>query len=583
MCGIWGFISKKLTSISQIRQTEMYNSFQYSENRGPDRSRFQKEHEIVDFFLGFHRLSIMDKTIWGDQPFVCQNEDRIIYLMCNGEIYNFKELKEEYNLQTISNSDCEVILHLYNVLCNNTNSSYESDKKGFEELLYKIKDNEFAFCIIDINLREKRVITRLATDPCSVRPLFYASTTDGLYFSSILRSLSSLIDATDIKRFNPGTYYELVINIPIFSKKKQIQIFENTKTYFKLDISPQYRNYKNKELLQSQYLLDCFEHIKHLLQNAVIRMLHSDRPLGALLSGGLDSSLVVAIASKYLQENYGKQLQTFSIGLPGSTDEKYAKMVAMHCNTIHTHIELTNDDFLNALDQVILATETYDITTIRASTGQYLISKYISENTDIKVLLIGDGSDELFSGYMYFHNNPNETQSHLENIKLLKDIHLYDGLRADRCIAYNGLEARIPFLNAELIDYVLKTDPRLRVPIDKIEKWLLRKSFEGTNYLPNEILWRKKEAFSDGVSQINKSWYEIIQEHLDDIYSNDEFDELSKIFIFNKPHTKESLYYRIKFCEYFTEKSSHIIPYFWLPNWCGNIKEPSARILKSYE
>jgi asparagine synthase (glutamine-hydrolysing) len=311
-------------------------------------------------------------------------------------------------------------------------------------------------------------------------------------------------------------------------------------------------------------------------------MLESDRELGALLSGGLDSSLVVSIASKYLHQ-FGKRLKTFSIGLPGSTDKEYAEMVATFCNTDHTHIELTTEYFLSALKHVIYATETFDITTIRASTGQYLVSKWISEHTNIKVLLIGDGSDELTAGYMYFHKAPSPTDLHIENKKLLTEIHFYDVLRADRGIATHGLEARVPFLDHRFVDLYMSLDPSLRIPTEsRIEKWLLRKSFDTGRYLPAPVLWRKKEAFSDGVSSVQKSWYQIVQESAEQMYTDEQLASAQQLYTHCPPPTKEALYFRDIF-ESLYPNTSHVIPHYWLPNWCGDIKEPSARVLDVYK
>ena len=323
----------------------------------------------------------------------------------------------------------------------------------------------------------------------------------------------------------------------------------------------------------------------------MICRLESDRPIGALLSGGLDSSLVVSIAAAHLKK-LGKRIRTFSIGIPGSTDKEFAEMVAKHCDTDHTHVEFTEQHFLEAIPEVILATETYDTTSIRASVGQFLISRWIKENTIIKVLLIGDGSDEVAAGYMYFHNAPSPFTSHIENVRLVQDIRFFDSLRADRCIAYNGIEARVPFLDHLFIDLYLSIPYEYRVPLQegcigrKIEKWLLRKSFDRNNYvapyLPAAVLWRKKEAFSDGVSSKQKSWYQVIQDNLESMYVSDEFKD-PMITSHISPKTKESLHYRLIFNKYFHPDAAGVIPYYWLPKWCGDITDPSARILKVYD
>lgn len=337
--------------------------------------------------------------------------------------------------------------------------------------------------------------------------------------------------------------------------------------------------------------------IQDIIREKIIEVvevrLESDRPMGALLSGGLDSSLVVAIAAEHFRRQ-GKKLRTFSIGIPGATDKQYAEMVAKHCGTEHTHVEFTQEEFLEALIEVVKATETWDTTTIRASTGQYLISKWIRENTPIKVLLIGDGSDEVCAGYMYFHNAPTPQELHNENMRLTEDIQYYDVLRADRCIACNGIEARVPFLDHQFVDLYLSIPPELRVPTTepskgsrKVEKWLLRKSFDVKTadgipvFLPDPVLWRMKEAFSDGVSGHEKSWYQIIQESVEDQYTDAYFKdpELSHHIV---PPTKEALHFRKLFNEAFNFKAVHAVPYYWMPKWSGDIKDPSARQLAVY-
>jgi asparagine synthase (glutamine-hydrolysing) len=253
---------------------------------------------------------------------------------------------------------------------------------------------------------------------------------------------------------------------------------------------------------------------------------------------------------------------------------------------------------LDAIRDVIEAIESYDITTVRASVGQFLISKWIRQNTDIRVLLIGDGSDELCSGYMYFHNAPSPTAAHDENIRLLGDIGYFDVLRADRCIAYNGIEARVPFLDHEFVNMYLNIPHGNRVPIKdvnntrRVEKWLLRKAFDVTwpeqnnqppkAILPYDVLWRKKEAFSDGVSSRNRSWYQIIQDNLETKYVDADF-ETNEVNYHLRPPTKEALYYRLIFNELFDPMAAAVIPYYWMPKWSGDAKDPSARVLKVYD
>lgn len=547
MCGIWGFI--KFAKSYDIRKLfEAYNRVQ---KRGQDKSTFMTLDNNIH--LGFHRLALMDKSTKGDQPFTFEvNNKRTIYAICNGEIYNYQELVDKNNFILRGHSDCEFLPQMY-------------AKYGFETMLNMI-NGEFGMCIVDIN--ENNIKVYIGRDQTGVRPLFFGYDKNGFCFSSILHGLVNLVEHKSVRQLKRGEYVLLD-----FPKDEEPNI--ETKIYHKLE---DIKICENKE----EYIM---EQIHDVFISAVEKRLHSDRPIGALLSGGLDSSLVVAIASLYLRKK-GQKLRTFSIGMNGSTDEYYAKLVSKHCNTLHTHIEFTEEQFLGAIEEVALATETHDITTIRASVGQYLISKWIKENTDIRVLLIGDGSDELCSGYMYFHKAPTPEESHKENIKLIEDIQYYDSLRADRCIASNNIEARVPFLDLEFVELFLSIPYEMRIPRlneeRKTEKWLLRKSFDKNNYLPKEVLWRKKEAFSDGVSSKEKSWYVIIQEQLEDKYEEKDFDnEEMKYHL--KPVSKEALHYRKLFNNNFGYDLAHVIPYYWLPKWCGNITEPSARVLEIYK
>jgi asparagine synthase (glutamine-hydrolysing) len=541
MCGIWGFITNKTNkNYDIIKLFECFNKIKY---RGPDTSRFIELNEFNQkIFLGFHRLAIIDRYSSGDQPFVIEYDNRTIYSITNGEIYNYMELIELYNLDTsLSKSDCYVIPLLY-------------EKFGAYETA-KLLDGEFSTVILDFYHETGELKVSMFRDPLGIRPLFYNMTDDHLIFGSELKSvIINDPSDTDIRQFQPG------------------YILEYTSSGYKLQLYTDI--YNNNKILDDDVNTIC-QMIRETLEKSVISMLNTERPLGALLSGGLDSSLVVGIASKYLSK-YNKKLRTFSIGIPGSTDRYYAELVANYCNTDHTHIELTVDDFLEAVNPVIYRTETFDITTIRASVGQYLVSKWISENTDIKVLLIGDGSDELTSGYMYFHKTPDPLSGHNENIRLLKNIHYFDVLRADRGIASNGLEARVPFLTKSFVKLYLQIPYDLRIPYnhdDKREKWLLRRSFKNQSIIPDEVLYRPKEAFSDGVSSKEKSWYTILQENI-------LIDSL-KVYDYLPPKTKESAYYRDVFTNFFGD--INIIPYFWLPKWCGDIEEPSARVLDVYK
>lgn len=600
MCGIFGYIVLK--NQKDIHRA-IFEAFSQVQMRGPDRSEFNQINEFVTCYIGFHRLAIMDRSTSGDQPFTLEIKDttqhRSLYTMCNGEIYNFHQLVEENNLNDFikSRSDCECIQYMY-------------ARYGFTETLKQLR-GEFAISILEIDHMNQSIALYLGRDQTAVRPLFLGIDENGIAFGSTLKSIVDIVQPDKIKQVTRGESIRITVS------NSDIKMNMESNIYHVLDqkgIDPRFISNDDDRCLSVPPIV--FDSIYNGLVDAVECRLESDRPLGCLLSGGLDSSLVVSIAAKYLrscggQETCGqaargrtKRLRTFSIGIPGSTDKEYAKMVSEHCDTDHTHCEFTEQEFLDAIPEVIRAIESFDITTVRASVGQFLISRWIKQNTDIRVLLIGDGSDELCSGYMYFHNAPTALDSHLENIRLLEGIQYFDVLRADRCIAYNGLEARVPFLDHKFVDLYLSIPPQYRVPLKedsinslsggrRIEKWLLRKSFDRRRYsddrkcdvpiLPDEVLWRKKEAFSDGVSSNKRSWYQIIQEDVDSVYTDDELKLYQPPGMHLKPITKESLHYRYIFNKEFHPFAATVIPGYWMPRWSGNVNDPSARILKVYD
>lgn len=550
MCGIWGVFS----ATSLYDKNNLDKSFNKIRHRGPDSStiiNFSNINRQSSLSIGFHRLAIRDISFDGDQPFVINIGSRKIVCVVNGEIYNYKELVDQFKLkdELKSQSDCEIIPILYL-------------KYGIDFLMNVIR-GEFAFSIVDMDRSDcTKVLIILARDHLGIRPIFYSYYEGNLMFSSEIKGIIDIAPNNTIKHFEPGTFTKFYLD----AHGKFIT--ENFTFYDR-----QWKtNYDNSNL---QVILPL---IKKTFKKSVLKMIESDRPIGALLSGGLDSSLVVSIASKYLRKK-NKRLSTFSIGMPGSTDKEYAQMVADFCDTDHTHIEFSEKEFLDAVELVIQNIETFDITTVRASVGQYLVSKWISENTNIKVLFIGDGSDELTCGYMYFHKAPTSLDAHNNCCKLLREIHYFDVLRADRGIATNGLEARVPFLDREFVDLYMSISPDLRIPTlnsslgYKVEKWLLRTAFDNGKVLPNAILWRKKEAFSDGVSSETKSWYQIIQDSTKNEIS-------TKTFHYLPPVSPESLFYR-KVYEQFYPHSSTVVPHFWLPAW-SNTNEPSARTLDVY-
>jgi asparagine synthase (glutamine-hydrolysing) len=519
MCGI--FLINKNYNITLVKAKINFNK---GICRGPDNSTFL---ELKNYYLGFHRLSINGLNSNSNQPFFKNN----VYCICNGEIYNYKYIYYILNIRPETKSDCEIILDLYL----NNYSIYN---------IVNILDGVFSFIILDLNKNQLFV----ARDPIGIRPLFYSINYDNnnINYSFASETKQLLFLNKKINFFPPGHY------------------LENDKFMCYYLLPHKIINNEFHNIHHYQNIIQCN------LINAVRKRLLSDRPIACLLSGGLDSSLITSIVSSLLPKH--QQLHTFSIGMKGSTDLFNAKIVSDYLKTIHTEIILTEDEFFNAIPEVIDKIESFDTTTVRASVGNYLICKYISKNTDFKVIFNGDGSDELTGGYLYFHKAPNEIDAHNECIRLLKDIHLYDVLRSDRCISSCGLEPRTPFLDKTFINTYLSIPLKYRFPHNKIEKYLLRNSFE--KYLPEKILYRTKEAFSDGVSSETKSWYSIIQNKLKN--SSFTFDNLQKSNHL-KPITLEQQYYRYLYNKSY-KNQSHLIPYFWMPKW-SNTNDPSARTL----
>ena len=557
MCGIFSYLGVTIDS-EKLRQEYMKTY-----GRGPD-SNVMKQitHNLV---FGFHRLSIMDISFRGDQPLYHPSKPYV--LICNGEIYNYQELKEKYDIQTYSNSDCEVILYLY-------------EKFGIEKTLQLLDSEAYAFCLYD-GLQGKLIVSR---DRFGVRPLFVSKLQNGEYmFCSEMKSLHEFIDVIkgdEIEQFQPGSYriFSLKNEYSFWSHLSLVpsSLVENEKDsgylYYYKKIYDVSKEYDEEVILRS---------IREKMTQAVRKRLMSDRPIGCLLSGGLDSSLISALVAREFKNTGKGQLETFAIGIKGATDLEYAKQVADFIGSKHHSIELEESDFLEAIPEVIKAIESYDTTTVRASTGNYLVGKYIKENTDITVVFNGDGSDEQ-SGYIYLSKAPDKESFHEECVKLLSEIHYFDVLRSDRSLSTDwSLETRSPFLDTDFVNYYMSIPTELKMYEDRIEKYLLRKAFDKENLLPHEVLWRRKEAFSDGCSSNQRSWHKIIQEHVDSKITDVEFLENKDKYTHNTPELKESYYYRKLFEEYYPNMS-FLIPHFWLPKWNGNMKDPSARELTNY-
>ena len=522
MCGIFALIGYNGES------TNVNVNFASGTKRGPEHSELKKLNDTV--YFGFHRLAINGLKL-GNQPLYYKH----FVLICNGEIYNYKELIAKYDLKVTTGSDCEVIVHLYDLLGENF----------INEL-----DGEFAFLLFNTQNNS----TFIARDPYGVRPLYMNNVGNTFCFASDIEPMKCM-SLSNITHFKPGTFMVISrgVNYYIQDSVKYHSIVRNT-------------------------IGDYRQGLYDVLHKVVLkRVTNTERPVACLLSGGLDSSLVAAIAAKHFAKK-GIQLETYSIGLSGSEDLKYAAIVAKHINSKHTEIICTESQFFDSIPQVIKDIESYDTTSVRASVGNWNIGKYIKEYSKAKVVLNGDGADEVMGGYLYFHKCPNADEFDNECKRLLKNIHQFDVLRSDKCIASHGLEPRTPYLDTEFVSYYLNICKYLRYHVGSCEKYLIRETFNTIepSILPHEILYRKKEAFSDGVSGLNHSWYQIIQEKLNDLNTHVP-DEL---YIFNPPITKEQKYYRHLFESYYSGCGA-IIPYFWMPKYV-NASDASARTLQIY-
>ena len=548
MCGIFFY-----RGVNDMNYNKLSQSFNSIKHRGPD--DFHVDYKIyssnsikLNNFIGFHRLSINDVSNSGNQPFESKNATMI----CNGEIYNFKSLIDKYSLNCKSSSDCEVIIHMY-------------EKIGFYETV-KALDGVFAIVLIDKNTG----VVHCARDPIGVRSMYLYNEDDEILVTSELKAIVNLeLDNTKINQFKPGNIWNSVSGYLEYFNVKTHQ--DNLKsTNFKIVRSDDARKTEIKN------------NIVNILTNSIRKRLISDRPIGCLLSGGLDSSLVAAILCKLLKEIdiNAPKLKTFSVGLIGSPDLKYARDVADYIGSDHHDLVLTESEMIAGLEPTIFQLETYDTTTIRAGTPMYLLAKHIKSNFDTTVIFSGEGSDELSGSYMYFHNAPSPEEFQTEIYRLVDDLHYFDVLRCDKSIAGNGLEVRVPFLDKDFLNYYISLDALDKMPQNHtnkpIEKYLLRSSFDN-GLLPDSVLWRQKEGMSDGVSSEKNSWGSIIKKHV----SNMKLDQMAQKYEFNEPVLLESFYYRNIFTKYFPD-CEKTIPYYWLPKWSGNVIDPSARVLDVY-
>lgn len=569
MCGILCLLNE--LSCSQARlKCAIYEGVA----RGPEQTETQCFDNCA---FVFHRLAINGLDVLSMQPIEIDD----ITMICNGEIFNYKELYSMLDVTPTTHSDCEVIIHLYK-------------RFGIERTL-ELLDGEFAFVIHDPT-GEQSVI-HYARDPFGVRPLYLCHGSENVIgIASELKVLNHISKGNmTVEQVEPGTYRTATKNTDdVWS------LSGDTTRYFRI---PSLSLHSETQAEPHVY----FDRIVDSLKLAVRKRVEtSERSVACLLSGGLDSSLIAALSARY----YNK-LNTYSIGMEGSEDLRNARLVADHIGSNHTEIILTEDDFFNAIPEVIKSIESFDTTTVRASVGNYLVAKYIRENSDDKVVLNGDGSDEVTGGYIYMLQAPSDLDFDTECRRLLSDIHYFDVLRSDRSVSSNGLEGRTPFLDKTFVSTYMQIPAHIRNPrstynkdtkywntyaesmfaahrdenirdtiLSRPEKLLLRAAFQTRmpDLLPKSVLWRGKEAFSDGVSGTGKSWFEIIRDHLNDIVIPfRKYDSVDEHMVAD---TKEKLYYRSIFCGHF-KACDKSIPYFWMPKFV-EASDASARTLKHY-
>ncbi len=545
MCSVLGYCG------SGGSYEDISSALRRTRSRGPDAARIVN---TGNGYLGFNRLSIMGLTEEGMQPFTCAGmrtlrfdgdtdapeqrkmpEESEILLVCNGEIYGFRTIKEELQAKGysfISDSDCEILPAMYR--------EYGTD-------MFRMLDAEFAMILYD----RRKDSWIAARDPIGIRPLYYGIREDGTFvFASEPKNLVSLVEKID--PFPPGHY-------------------------FRDGVFVKYRDLSEVTKYNEDNLEEIFCRIHDLLIDGVKKRLDSDTPVGFLLSGGLDSSLVCGIAAHLLD----RPLQTWAIGMDiDAIDLKYAREVADYIHSDHHEVIITKEDVINALEPVIEALGTYDITTIRASIGMYLVCRAIHEQSDVRVILTGEISDEIF-GYKYTDFAPDAEEFQKEAEKRIREIHMYDVLRADRCISVNSLEARVPFGDLDFASYCMAVDPEKKLNRYGKGKYLLRRAFEEDELIPDSILWREKAAFSDAVGHSLK---DDLAEYAESCYTDAEYEAGILKYNHARPFTKESLLYRDIFEKYYPGQSEMVAD-FWMPNrsWEGcNVTDPSARVLSNY-
>jgi len=511
MCGIFAALSPS------ISEKTLLTSFLKGNQRGPDNTTACYVSE--DLWLGFHRLAINGLNDKANQPFIMEG----VYLICNGEIYNYKELFSSINVTPTTESDCEIIIHLYK-------------RFGIEYTLHAIDASEFAFVLYDTALKTMFV----ARDPYGVRPLYQGNIRKMTCFTSELKMFPHM---HQVEPFPPGFV------MTITSEKRTMTKYCSLPSTTKHRVQPS----------------DVWDTLYQCVKKRVVS---TERPIACLLSGGLDSSIIACLVNQCMKElGISRPLETYSIGLPGAEDLAYAEIMAGHLGTKHTSVILSEQDFLNAIPEVIYAIESRDTTTVRASVGNYLVCKHIRKFSDAKIIFNGDGADEVCGGYLYLKNAPSMLEFDRECRRLVKDIHLFDAQRSDRSISSHGLESRTPFLDRAFVELYMSIPAELR--FTSCEKQFLRQAFVGK--LPEVILWRKKEAFSDGVSSMKKSWFSIIQESIPPEIIKEHKHADTDL-------TQEQYYYKKIYDSYYLHD---LLPYFWMPKYTSTT-DCSARTLETY-
>lgn len=553
MCGIWacvGFSNEALDNPNQcLKQLHA---------RGPESTA---RKDLSGCILGFTRLAINGVSAAGMQPMT----NGRLWWICNGEIYNWKTLSKKYGVSSDSGSDCEILGNLYQKIV--------LEDGAEPATFFRMLDGVFAIVIFDTAVSTITV----GRDPYGVRPLFIGTrhtilcnqlVPSSVFLASEMKAIWPLVHS--VTPFAPGMCQVINSRTLLTEYMARFHFIQAIKNPM---FSPE----------ASGGLEMACMNLRVALELAVKKRMMTDRPVAALLSGGVDSSLIAALVAKELRSAGAPPLKTFSIGMPGSEDLAYARKVAAWIGSVHHEVIVAPEVFLQSIPKVIRIIESFDTTTVRASVANWLVAKAVSEQSDCKVLFNGDGSDEVFGSYLYFNNAPHDSAYEEEISRILGEIHMYDVLRSDRCTSSNGLEPRTPFLDKQFVAVARSICSEWLRPVKGVrpEKWILRRAFDDGLTLPHEVLWRRKEAFSDGISTQEKSWYEMIQEYSAHMMSEGWEERAKHSFPQLTPLTPEQFFYRYHYEANYGK--SIYLHHFWMPRWCPGVTDPSARVLPVYQ